>query len=88
MLKRKKPEKEMDGAETLRAKKKKTVNRGCSQMRQINRAFSGGGAKVSAATVSQDSDDTDPAGSHFLIAKANIFQESLCSKFKKYYLNI
>lgn len=30
-------------------------------MRHINRAFSGGGLKVSAATVSQASEDTDPA---------------------------
>ena len=35
MLKRKKPEKEMGGAEWLRAKKKKKVNAGCSQVRQI-----------------------------------------------------
>lgn len=33
--------------------RKKTVHTGCSQMREINRALSGGGAKVSAATVSQ-----------------------------------
>ena len=30
-------------------------------MRQINRAFSGGKAKVSAATVSQDSEDAGPS---------------------------
>ena len=30
-------------------------------MHQINRAFSGGGVKVSAATVSQASDDRGPS---------------------------
>ena len=47
-------------------------------MLHINRAFSDRGVKVSPATVSQDNDNTDPAGSHFLIAKANIFQERVC----------
>ena len=46
----------MGGAEKLRAEKK--VNTGCSLMLHINRAFSGGGVKVSAATVHQASEET------------------------------
>ena len=45
-------------AEKLRAKKKKKVNTRCSQKLQMNRAFSGGGVKVSAASISLTSDDT------------------------------
>ena len=79
----------MGGAEKLRAKKKKTVNTGCSQMLQINKAFSGGGVKVSTATVSQASEDTGPSRVTFPYCKnKHISGESLCSKVKQCYLNI
>ena len=48
----------MGGADKLRAKRKKKVNTGCSLMLHINRAFSGGGVKVSAVTVHQASEET------------------------------
>ena len=50
---KKKEAAERDGwSRNIKGKKEKTVNTGCSLMLHINRAFSGGGAKVSAATVS------------------------------------
>ena len=62
MLKRKKPEKEMGGAEKLRAKKKKKLKQDAAKCAKITELFCGGGGKVSAATVSQAaSEHTGPS---------------------------
>ena len=39
-------------------------------MLHINRAFSGGGVKVSAATVRQASEETEPAADPMLVCRA------------------
>ena len=68
---KKKEAAERDGrSRKIKGKKEKMVNTECSQMHQINRAFSGGGVKVSAATVSQDSDDTGPSRVTFPYCKS------------------
>ena len=54
----------------IKGEKEKTVKTGCRQMRHINSAFSGGGAKVNVATVSQDSEDTDPAADPVPVCRA------------------
>lgn len=62
MLKRKKPEKEMGGAEKLRSKKKKKrLIQDAAKCTKLTELFCGGGVNVSMATVSQDSDDTGPS---------------------------
>ena len=51
-------------------------------MLQINRAFSGGGVKVSTATVSQADEDTGPSSRRAALGRVVIFRpvenSSLC----------
>ena len=61
MLKRKKLEKEMGGEEKLRAKKKKRLLQDAAKCSRLTELFRGGGAKVSAATVSEE---TGPSSRH------------------------
>ena len=71
----------MGGAETLRAKKKKRLIQDAVKCSKFNGAFSGEGVKVSAATVSQASDDTGPNRVTFPYCKSkHISGKSLCSK--------
>ena len=51
----------MGGAEKLRAKKKKKVNTGCSQMHQINRAFPWWRGEGQCGYSQPASDDTGPS---------------------------
>ena len=54
----------------MKGKKEKTVQTGCGLMLHINRAFSGGGLKVSAATVRQASEETEPAADPMPVCRA------------------
>ena len=83
MLKGKKMEKAGGWSRNIKGKKEKMVNRGCSQMLQINRAFSGGGVKVSPATVSQASEDTTQQGHISSLQKQTYFWRESVFKVKR-----